>query len=77
MTENTTTNGQTDRTIHHFCKHPDCMKFDPLKFRANKNEHREMAFMTDKGVFIYRTIDENKTIRHKIKPFRDFDRYVN
>ena len=77
MTSKTTQEGMTQRTMHHFCKHQDCMAFDPLKFRPNKNAYRDMAFMKDKGVFPYRTIDENETIRQKISTFREFNRYID
>ena len=33
--------------------------------------------MTEKEVFSCRTIDENEMIRHRIKTYRESNRYVN
>ena len=64
------------RELHHFCQHRDCMRMDAEHFRSNRQDVKDTSFLTDKGVFSYRTIPNHETIRGSVKTFREFSRYV-
>ena len=46
------------RELHHFCQHRDCMSMDAEHFRSNRNDIKDTDFLTDRGVFAYRTISK-------------------
>jgi len=52
------------------------MSMDAEHFRSNRREVKDTSFLTDKGVFSYRTIPIHETIRGPVKTFREFSRYV-